>query len=124
MNIVLWILQAVLAFLYLAGGAYKTFKSADLVATIPSMPLVGWKVFGLVEVAGALLLILPPLLGRGQALTPAVAAALAVETLILAALYARQSLAFSAENPLLWAVAMGVIAALLAYGRSAQGTLA
>jgi hypothetical protein len=124
MNIALWILQAALAFLYLAGGAYKTFKSADLVATIPALPLVGWKVFGVIEVAGALLLILPPLLGRGQALTPAVAAVLAVETLILAALYARQSLTFSAENPLVWAVAMGVVAALLAYGRFAQGTLA
>ncbi|MBX3132620.1 MAG: hypothetical protein KF689_04450 [Gemmatimonadaceae bacterium] len=124
MSILLWILQAALAFLYLAGGAYKTFKSADLVATIPSLPLFGWKVFGLIEVAGALLLILPPLLGRGQALTPAVAAALAVETLLLAALYARQSLSFSAENPLVWALAMGLIAALLAYGRYAQGAAA
>lgn len=121
MKTALWILQALLAVLYGAGGAYKFAKPADLASTIPSLPMAGWKAFGAIEVAGALLLILPPLLGRGQAFTPAVAGVLAAETLILTILYARQSLAFSAENPLVWAVAMLVMALLLAYGRYAQG---
>lgn len=121
MNLALWILQALLAVLYGAGGAYKFAKPTDLVSTIPSLPIIGWKLFGVIEVVGALLLLLPPLLGRGQSLTPVFAAVLAAETLLLAILYARQSLAFSAENPLVWAVAMFVLVSLLAYGRYAPG---
>jgi hypothetical protein len=116
----LWILQGGLAFLLIAGGAYKAFKPADLAATIPSLPLIGWKVFGLIEVAGALMLVLPVLLGRGQTFTPIVAGAIAIESLVLAALYARQSLAISAENPLVWAVVMAIVATAVAYARYAH----
>lgn len=120
MNVFLWIIQGALALLHFAGGAYKTFRSEDLVAIVPSVPLAGWKVFGLIEVAGAVLLILPVLLGRGQTFTPTIAGILAVEALVLAVLYGRQSMALSGENPLVWAVAMAVMAGFLAYGRYAQ----
>jgi len=120
MKIFLWILQGGLAFLLFAGGAYKTFKPSDLAATIPSLPLTGWKVFGLLEVAFALLLVLPVLLGRGQSYTPMVAGAIAIESLVLAALYARRSTAISAENPLVWAVVMAIVAAAVAYARYSQ----
>lgn len=119
MKIFLWILQGGLAFLLFAGGAYKTFKPSDLAATIPSLPTAGWKVFGLLEVAFALLLVLPVMLGRGQSLTPMVAGAIAIESLVLAALYSRQSLAISGENPLVWAVVMAIVAAVVGYARYA-----
>lgn len=124
MNIILWISQGLLTLLFGAGGAYKLAKPTDLASTIPSLPLGGWRVFGALEVAGALMLVLPPLLGRGQALTPAVAGALAVESALLAVLYARESLAISAENPLVWALAMAIVSAALAFGRHAQGVAA
>lgn len=120
MRIFLWILQGVLALLCLAGGAYKFFKPSDLAATIPSLPIAGWKSFGVVEVMGALLLVLPVMTGHGHKFTPLVATALAVESLVLAVLYARQSWAISAENPLVWAVAMTVIAGVVAYARSSK----
>jgi hypothetical protein len=52
-------------------------------------------------------------------LTPLAAAALALESIVLAALYARYSLQLAATNPLVWVVAMGVMAAFVAYGRYA-----
>jgi hypothetical protein len=124
MNILLWIVQALLILLYLAGGVYKVVKPEDLVPAIPAMSTLGWRVFGVLEVAGAVLLVLPAVLGRGQVFTPMVAGVLAVETLVLAALYARQSLALSTENPLVWAAVMALAAGFLAVARHGQGTQA
>jgi len=45
--------------------------------------------------------------------------ALALESLALAGLYARYSLELTATNPLVWVVMMGLMAAVVAYGRSA-----
>jgi hypothetical protein len=52
-------------------------------------------------------------------LTPLAASVLAVETLGLAALYARHSLKIAASNPLVWAAVMGLLVAFVAYGRYA-----
>lgn len=124
MNILLWIVQVLLILLYFAGGAYKLVKPDDLVPAIPAMSTMGWRVFGALEVAGAVLLVLPAMLDRGPLFTPMVAGVLAVETLILAALYARQSLTVSAENPLVWAVVMALVAGFLAVARYGQGAQA
>jgi hypothetical protein len=40
----------------------------------------------------------------------------AVETLVLAAVYARYSLNLAATNPLVWALVMNLMAAVVAYG--------
>jgi hypothetical protein len=50
-------------------------------------------------------------------LTPLAAAALALESLALAVLYARYSLALTAANPLVWVAVGALIAAFVAYGR-------
>ena len=119
MKIVLWILQGALAFLCFAGGAYKMFKPADLVATVPSLPFAGWRAFGAIEVVGALLLLLPLIGSWGQKFTPLAAGLIAAESLLLAYLYAQQSLAISVENPLVWAVVMALLAIIVGYARFA-----
>jgi hypothetical protein len=119
MNVLLWMLQAVLALLYVAGGTYKLFVSGQLATQMPALPAVGWSVLGLIEMAGGLCLIIP---GAGQwrtKLPPLAAAALAVETFALAALYAGYSLELTAANPLVWSVVMGLLVAFLAYARYA-----
>jgi hypothetical protein len=121
MNVLLWILQGALALLFLAGGAYKTFMSGALAAQFAALPSGGWRALGVLEVVGAILLIVPAALKWRPVLTPLAAAVLAVETLALAALYARYSRELAATNPLVWAVAMGIAAACVAYGRYALG---
>jgi hypothetical protein len=69
---------------------------------------------------GAVLLIVPPLAKWMPVLAPLAAAVLALETLALAALYARYSLKLAATNPMVWAVVMGLLAVFVAYGRYAQ----
>lgn len=117
MNVLLWVLQVVLALLYFAGGAFKTFNPDDVAKQITALPRAGWVALGVIEVLGAVLLIVPAALKWMPMLTPLAAAVLTLETLALAALYASDSLKLAATNPLVWAVPMGLMAALVAYGR-------
>ena len=117
MNVALWILQAGLAFMYVAGGAYKTFKVDEIAKQLHTLPHGVWRILGVIEIAGGILLVLPPLIHRMPGLVPLAAAVLVVETLFLAALYARKSRKLVAANPLVWALGMGLLVAFVAYGR-------
>jgi hypothetical protein len=121
MNILLWVVQGALAFLHLAGGSYKLFQYEQL-AKVPSssvLPRAGWRVLGVVELVGAVLLVLPTATGWMPLLTPAAAAVLALEHVVLTSLYARRSLVIAASNPLAWSAVMAVMAGFVAYGRYA-----
>ena len=119
MNILLWVLQLALALLSLSGGAYKVFMFDEL-AKMPATGALargGWGAVGVFEMLCAVLLVVPAATKWMPVLTPLAAAALAVESLALAALYARYSLELTATNPLVWVVMMGLMAAFVAYGR-------
>ena len=122
MNVVLWIVQIALALLSFAGGAYKVFafKVDPAIPATAALSRSAWSALGVFEVACAVLLIVPAALNWMPKLTPLAAAALAVESLALAAMYARYSLALAATNPLVYVVPMAVMAALVAYGRFAS----
>ncbi len=124
MNVLLWVLQVALALLYLAGGAYKAFMFDELASQMRALPRGGWRALGVLEMLCAVLLIVPAAAKWMPVLTPLAAAALALETLALAALYARYSLKLTAANPLVWSVVMGLLAAFVAYGRYALRPLA
>jgi hypothetical protein len=121
MNVLLWVLQVALALLSLGGGAYKVFMFDEL-AKVPAMGALargGWGALGVFEMLCAVLLVVPAAANWMPALTPVAAAAVALESLALAGLYARYSLELTATNPLVWVVVMGLMAAFVAYGRYA-----
>ena len=117
MNILLWALQVALAFLCIAGGGFKAFNPTDPARQIRALPPGAWRAIGIFELLGAVLLIIPAATKWIPMLTPLAAAALALENLALAALYARYSRKLVAANPLVYAVPMCLIATLVAYGR-------
>ncbi|HET8935657.1 MAG TPA: DoxX family protein [Polyangiales bacterium] len=117
MNIFLWVVQSLLALLYLAGGAYKTFAFAEVAKQMPALPLAGWQALGVIEMLGGVLLIVPGAIKWMPSLTPLAAAVLTVETLLLVVIYAQYSLAITATNPLVFAVVQAVLVAFVAYGR-------
>ena len=126
MNVLLWVLQVVLAVLSIAGGAYKVFSFEEL-AKMPAtgaLPRGGWGALGAFEMLCGILLIVPAATKWMPVLTPLAAAALVLESLVLAVLFARYSLRLAATNPLVWVVGMAVIAAFVAYGRYALRPLA
>ena len=126
MNVFLWILQIVLALFCLAGGAYKVFSFDELakMQATAALPHVAWTALGVFEMLCGILLVIPGTMHWTRTLTPVTALALAVESLMLAFLFARYSLGMTAENPLVWAVAMLLIAAFVAYGRYALRPMA
>lgn len=119
MNILFWVIQAVLAFLFVSGGGFKLLKADELLKMPVNRVLSagGWRALGVVEMVGAVLLIVPGATGWMPVLTPLAATILAVECLALAAYYARFSRQFTAANPLVWTAAQGLLALVVAFGR-------
>ena len=83
MNVVLWILQVLLALLFLFAGGTKLIMPLEVLMQQGSpnqVMLPGWfiRFIGVAEVLGALGLILPGLLKNRQYLTPLAALGLAV----------------------------------------------
>ena len=119
MNILLWVLQVALALFSFMGGQYKLFHFDEL-AKMPQTAALsrsGWGALGVFEMLCAILLVVPAAAKWMPILTPLAAAALALEALALAVLFAQYSLALTATNPLCYVVVMALVAAFMAYGR-------
>ncbi|WP_328391297.1 DoxX family protein [Nocardia sp. NBC_00416] len=88
MNIAYWIVAGLLALFYLYSGVLKVIRSPDrlrpMMAWVDRLPLPTVRAIGVLEVLGALGLILPPLTGLAPWL--AVAAAVGFVLLQLAAI--------------------------------------
>src|ERR687894_2734357 len=83
MTYALWIVQVLLALLFLFAGGTKLFIPPEVLASMGSpnqIPLPGWfiRFIGVVEVLGALGLILPGLLRIKPGLVPLAAAGLVI----------------------------------------------
>ena len=113
MNLALWIVQGLLALIFLFTGGMKL--ALPLEELTAQLPLPGWFVrfLGLAELLGALGLILPGLLRIRPGLTPLAAAGLAI-IMIGATLVTLATMdAMLALIPLV----VGLLAAFVAYGR-------
>jgi uncharacterized membrane protein YphA (DoxX/SURF4 family) len=118
MTYVLWIIQALLALLFLFAGGTKLVIPPDVLAKMGSpnqIPLPGWFVrfIGVVEVLGALGLLLPGLLRIKPWLTPLAAAGLVVIMIGATALTIAADGVAAGVVPLV----AGLLAAFVAYGR-------
>ena len=120
MNVLLWIVQIVLALFFVAGGAYK-ITATDALATMAAMPPLAWRLLGVLEVAGGLLLVVPGLMGRLPGSAAIAATVLLVESIGLSIFYASYSTTIAATNPLVWTVLLSVLTAVVAIGRFGAG---
>jgi uncharacterized membrane protein YphA (DoxX/SURF4 family) len=118
MTYVLWIIQVLLALLFLFAGGMKLVISPEVLASMGSpnqIPLPGWLIrfVGVCEVLGALGLILPGLLRIKPWLTPLAAAGLVVVMIGATALSMAADGFAAGVVPLV----VGLLAAFVAYGR-------
>lgn len=116
MNILLWVLQIVLALLYIPGGAGKIFMFDQLslqVASMKALPQSLWTLLGACEWLAALGLILPGATKVLPILTPIAAVCLAVEAIVITILHA----SYGEVTPMIWSLVMGLMAAFISYGR-------
>ena len=116
-NVLLWIVQIVLAAAFLAAGAMKLAQPRERQVArmkwVEDVPEPGIKAIGALEVVGAIGLILPGALGIAVLLTPLAAVGLAALMLGAAGLHARRSEpSHIATNVVLLALAV-----VIAWGR-------
>lgn len=118
MTYVLWIVQVLLALLFLLAGGTKLVLSPEALASMGSpdqIVLPGWFVrfIGVVEVLGALGLILPGLLRVRRELTPLAAVGLAIIMIGAVAVSVAGEGIVAGVMPLV----TGLLSAFVAYGR-------
>jgi uncharacterized membrane protein YphA (DoxX/SURF4 family) len=115
MNVALWLVQALLAALFLfAGGVKLVMPIEEMMKQMPIAP-PGWflRFTGAIEVLGGLGLILPWLLRIKPGLTPLAAAGLVI-VMVGATVF---TLATGDIASALMPLAVGILCAFVAYGR-------
>lgn len=112
-NVALWVVQGVLAALFLFAGGMKLLTPVEALALMSPFPGEFIRFIGACEVLGAFGLILPWALGIRRELTPLAAAGLVV--IMVGATVS--TLAIGGGALALVDVAIGVLAAIVAYGR-------
>ena len=115
MNIALWVVQGLLAALFLFAGGIKLVMPIEEMMKQMPLPLPGWFLLftGVVEVLGAVGLILPWLLRIRPGLTPLAAAGLVIVMIGAAAYTLAAGDVASALIPLV----VGILCGFVAYGR-------
>ncbi|HEX8969416.1 MAG TPA: DoxX family protein [Chloroflexota bacterium] len=115
LRIALWVLQAVLAGLFLFTGSMKLLMPSDMLEAQTPLPIALVRFIGMCEAAGALGLVLPGLLRIRTGLTPLAGACLAL--LMIGATVLTPILIAPDVLLTLMPLAVGVLAAFVAYGR-------
>lgn len=113
MNAALWIVQVLLALLFLFGGGVKLVLPIEEMTKQISLPGLFLRFIGVCEVLGAIGLILPGLLRIRPGLTALAAAGLVIIMIGATVL----TLASGPVTPALLPFVTGLLAAFVAYGR-------
>ena len=113
MNVVLWIIQVLLALLFLFAGGVKLVLPIEEMTKQMALPGLFLRFLGVVEVLGGLGLILPGLLRIKTWLTPLAAAGLVIIMIGATAI----SLRIGPVGPALFPLVTALLAAFVAYGR-------
>lgn len=117
MNILLWVLQGLAAFLYGASGTMKVFmfdKIKDQDPSFAALPRQAWAALGVVELACVVGLIVPSALRWQPKLTVVAAAILAAESLVFVAIHVK----YRQAGTIAMCLVLGAVMAFIAYGRS------
>jgi len=117
MNILLWILQILGAFVYAASGVMKVFMFDKVSADVPSfgaLPRNAWTALGIAELVCAAGLIVPSALHWRPSLTILAAAVLAFESLIFIGVHFK----YREVAPIILSAVLGLLMAFIAYGRA------
>jgi hypothetical protein len=116
MNILLWALQVVGAFLYGSSGVMKVFMFDKISHDVPSfgaMPRGAWMSLGIVELVCTVGLIVPDAFHWLPLLTILAAAVLAVESLVFIGVHVK----YRETTPTILSGVLGVTMLFIAYGR-------
>jgi hypothetical protein len=115
MNLLLWVLQILLALHTVMGAVWKFFNSEQTVPSLKAIPHGVWLALSVFELLCGLCLILPAFNKRLAILAPIAAACIAAEMLLFSGL-----LIYSGDpnyGPMIYWLVVAAICAFIAYGR-------
>jgi hypothetical protein len=117
MNILLWVLQILLALYYLVGGMYMAnhYKILANESALNSLPATAWIALAMLQILFAIGLVLPGVVRKFRKLIPISAAGLVIISLLGSALYVAY-----AGSGILWAIVPAILLAFIVYGRLRQ----
>ena len=116
MNVLLWVVQGLLAALFVIGGGTKVFmfeRIAQQVASNKAFSREIWMAIGIFELLCALALVIPAVTDILPILTPIAGACLAVEGIVFAGLHYK----YAERSPMMFSLVLAAVAAFVAYGR-------
>ena len=116
MHILLWILQALTACMYVASGVMKAFLFDKVSGDVPSfgaLPRGAWFALGILELVCVVGLIVPAAFRWKPALTVAAATILAIESLVFIGVHVK----YREIPPIIMSGVLGLLMAFIAYGR-------
>jgi formate-dependent nitrite reductase membrane component NrfD len=121
MNILLWILQVLVAWFCVVGAVWRFLnydQAAKGIVSVQALSYGTWNAIGVFEIGCSLGLILPGAFKVKPSLTPIAAACLAVELLLVTGLHVHYfGFQFQATNPAAWSFTLAILSAFVAYGR-------
>ena len=115
MNILLWVLQILLALHTAVGAVWKFSNPAQSIPSLKAIPHGIWLAMSVLELFCSLGLILPAFNKSWAVLAPVAAACVAAEMLLFCGLHI-----YSGEangNPMIYWLVVAAICAFIAYGR-------
>lgn len=116
MNILLWVLQILGAFVYGASGVMKVFMFDKVSGDVPSfgaLPRKVWTLLGVIELVCTIGLIVPSALHWRPVLTVVAAGILALESLVFIGVHVK----YREIAPIIMSVVLGLLMTFIAYGR-------
>lgn len=116
MNIALWVLQFLSAFVYGASGVMKVFmfdKASEGVSSFGALPRSVWTFLGILELVCVAGLIVPAVFHWRPTLTVLAAGILAVESLVFIGVHIK----YREIAPIIMSMVLGLLMACIVYGR-------
>lgn len=116
MNTLLWVLQVLVALMYLASGVMKVFMFEKISVDVPSfgaLPRSAWTALGILELVCAVALIAPAALQWQPQLTILAAIVLAIESLVFIGVHVK----YREMTPMIMSGVLGLVMVFIAYGR-------
>ncbi len=115
MNILLWVLQVLLALHTAMGAVWKFFNPVQAVPSLKAIPRGVWQALSVFELLCSLALILPSFYEPLAVMAPVAAACIAAEMLLFSWLHIASG--DKKYGPMVYWLVVAAICAFIAYGR-------
>lgn len=115
MNILIWVVQVLLALHTLIGAGWKLSHPAQTVPSLQAIPAAAWLALSIVEILCAVALVIPAFAKSLAYLAPVAAIIIAIEMLLFVVLHLQSG--NTANSQMVYWLVVAAVCGFIAYGR-------